>query len=242
MVTKPGYEEVQSSAFSALVKDGTYSGSFDHPQPARLFFQSVMTGVLTELGRALASGLSVIDCGCGNGTWLDYLTGLEGAEHIRSLRGFDLTPEMTEVAAFRLEGKAQSTTIKSGNILDPASYGFPGSCDRYDLVFTYDVVQQLPVKLQFQACETIIEHLAPGGIAVIFDNDSRSNFGRRKKKKKFLTRYFGFKLVPEYYCNAHYPPLEKFGARLEQKYGIRSNIEISPNGVKRALVLRRAPT
>lgn len=232
------YEAVQVDAFSTLVNDGTYSASFTHAAPMRRFFSEVVTAALAELRTHSASGMSVIDCGCGNGAWLDQLTELPGAGRIGALYGFDLTPEMIDVAVERLGSKSLSADLCVGNILDERAYYFGDSQRRFDLAYSYDVVQQLPANSQFAAVEMLLGRLKPGGIAIIFDNDRNSSFGHGMSRKKFFTRYLGMNLVPRYYCNARYPALGKFAERLSTSNKLRVGVELSPGGGKRALIIR----
>lgn len=232
----------QVAAFSNLVRNGTYSEKFQHATPAKAFFQKVMTEVLQKLKTAGKTDLKIMDCGCGNGAWLDYLTELDEGAMIGSIYGFDLTPDMVEVARLKLEGNGLKPrlTLTTGDILDPASYSAGlGSQPGYDLIFTYDVIQQLPRNKQYNACELIISQLAPGGIAVIFDNDADSPFGKKMARKKFITRYFHIPLVPRYYCNAKYPPLKEFADDLAKSDALDVKIEVSENQMKRALILSR---
>jgi hypothetical protein len=57
--------------------------------------------------------------------------------------------------------------------------------------------------------------------------------------RKFLTRYFGLRLVPRYYCNASYPPLERFRRRFADDAALRAEIVVRADGVKRALIVER---
>lgn len=239
MESKAAYEEVQTKAFGSLVRDGVYSKDFDHAPQAQLFFHNVMSGVLLALGQKFPDGLHVMDCGCGNGAWLDYLTDMKEAEVVKSVHGFDLTTEMIEVAIDRLSPKTPSSNMFAANILDGNSYKVFDSGAGFNLLYTYDVIQQLPRKHQFKAIESMLEHLSDGGVAVIFDNDAKSTFGRKMGRKKFLTRYFGLRLVPRYYCNAHYPPMMEFAERLAEDGQFGVSIQVSSNGMKRALVLSR---
>ena len=146
---------------------------------------------------------------------------------------------MVTVATRRLESKAPPENFQSGNILKSDSYRFPNSSGKFDLLYTYDVIQQLPSKLQFTAVETMLDHLSEGGVAVFFDNDARSKYGRVMGRKKFLTRYFGMRLVPRYYCNASYPPLADFAEKLVKERALRVSIEIARTGIKRALIVQK---
>ena len=236
MDPKAAYESTQVGAFAALVEDGTYSENFDHAPRAQEFFNGVMSQVMNEL--ADTRQLRVLDCGCGNGAWLDFLVNTVSPGAGETVFGYDLTPEMVDVARRRLSVSVPPENFQVGNILESESYCFDGSGGLYELIITYDVVQQLPRKLQFEACNSILQHLRPGGTAVIFDNDCKSAFGRRMGRRKFFTRYFGMKLVPQYYCNAHYPPLAKFAEQIAKKTNYTTEVLVSGNGMKRALIIR----
>ena len=147
---------------------------------------------------------------------------------------------MVEVARRKLAGIAEPENFRPGNVLEEASYSAAASDGGFDLLFSYDVVQQLPKREQYRACEIMANHLAPGGLALIFDNDSRSKFGRRMARRKFLTRYCGLSLVPSYYCNAAYPPLDAFRQRMVTE-SWNATIHIRPDQIKRALVVGRGP-
>lgn len=228
--------EEQSRTFDQLVEQGEYGDDFDHAPDAKAFVSAVVTDVLRRRGPTRA--LSVLDCGCGTGAWLSHLASLLSADGISGVRlcGFDLSVKMVDVARRKLSGLAQPQDLRPGNVLDPSSYDLGGA--GYDLIFAYDVIQQLPRREQYGACELMISRLAPNGTALIFDNDRQSPFGRRMGMRKFLTRYCGLKLVPRYYCNAAYPPLERFRQRLSAS-AWDAHISIRPDHVKRALVIQR---
>lgn len=229
----------QRDSFNSLVDSEVYSADFEHSERAKAF----VAGVLDRMAaaRAWTQPISLLDCGCGTGAWLQFIhQTLARAGHDKSrLCGFDLSDRMVAVARQKLGGIADPTDIRTGNALDPQSFAFPGMADGFDVIFTYDVVQQLPRRQQFEACLGIARALAPGGTAIVFDNDSETRFGRRMAFRKFMTRYFGLKLVPRYYCNAAYPPLERFRQKLNATPELRTEIVVSPSGVKRALLIER---
>lgn len=230
--------ERQKASFDSLVDSGVYSAEFDHSAPAKAFVGKV----LQEAVARLAQGpVNVLDCGCGTGAWLDFVRQqlLQTGRATHRLCGFDLSERMIDVAHERLRGSADASDVRQGNVLDPSSYVFAGLEGGFDLIFTYDVVQQLPRARQIEACFVIAAALAPGGIALIFDNDANTRFGRRMAMRKFLTRYFGLKLVPRYYCNAAYPPLDKFRIRIGQKASLKADIVVRADGAKRALIVQR---
>lgn len=232
--------EKQRRSFDSLVEEGVYSDDFEHAPKAKAFVGDVLAAVVPRL--APGRPLRLLDCGCGTGAWLSFLVQTlrdQGVEDVRCC-GFDLSGKMVEVARRKLAGIADPQDLRSGNVLDAASYDFAGLSEGFDLLFCYDVVQQLPKRQQYRVCETMTNHLAPGGLALIFDNDGQSKFGRRMARRKFLTRYCGMKLVPHYYCNAAYPPLEKFRRRLAAE-SWNAAIHVRPDQIKRALVVGRSP-
>ncbi len=226
----------QRCSFDNLVEEGVYSQDFEHAPDAKAFVGAVLAAVAPRLvpGRPL----TLLDCGCGTGAWLAFLAAALREAGFAEIRccGFDLSGKMVEVARHKLAGLAEPQDLHAGNLLEETSYDFAGLTSGVDLLFTYDVVQQLPCRQQYRACEIMANHLAPGGLALIFDNDSHSKFGRRMALRKFLTRYCGLSLVPRYYCNAAYPPLERFRRRLAAA-AWDAAIHVRPDRVKRALVV-----
>lgn len=228
--------ERQRRTFDSLVERGVYRADFGHAPAAKAFVSRVLQEVIPLLPNA---PLSVLDCGCGTGAWLSLLhaeLSLAGIADPR-LCGFDLSSRMVEVAREHLQGLASIDDIRAGDVLERQSYAFEGLPAGFDLIFTYDVVQQLPRSRQAEACETIAAALAPGGMALIFDNDATTRFGRRMALRKFVTRYCGFRLVPRYYCNARYPRLEQIRRRLDGTPGLRARMVVRADGIKRAMVV-----
>src|SRR3546814_4566642 len=109
---------------------------------------------------------------------------------------------MVEVAQEKLRGLAAPGDLRRGDLLEPQSYAFDAAGGGFDLIFTYDVVQQLPRARQAEACHGMAAALAPGGVALIFDHEADSRFGRRLALRKPLTRYCGLRLVTRYYCRS----------------------------------------
>ena len=100
------------------------------------------------------------------------------------------------------------------------------------------MVQQLPRDLQLPACEAVATHLGDGGVALIFDRERNSLFGRVMGGAKFLRRHLKIPLVPAHYTAARYPPLNRFARALEQR-GYRTGIKASSNGRRRAMTVRK---
>ncbi len=228
----------QRRSFDQLVEDGVYSQDFGHAPDAKAFVGAVLAAVMPHL--AAGRPLTLLDCGCGTGAWLAFLAAALREAGFTEIRccGFDLSGKMVEVARRKLAGLAEPQDLHAGNLLEETCYDFAGLTAGVDLLFTYDVIQQLPRRQQYRACEIMANHLAPGGLALIFDNDSHSKFGRRMALRKFLTRYCGLSLVPRYYCNAAYPPLERFRRRLAAA-SWDAAIHVRPDQVKRALVVEK---
>ena len=132
------------------------------------------------------------------------------------LFGFDITEGMVDLARQRLVGYANASQLRQGDLLNSESYIFGRAKSGFDIIFAYDVIQQLPPNLQFEACELMVRNLAPRGVAMVFDHDRHSSYGQTMAFKKFVTNYLRVALVPRYYCNASYPPLAGFAARLAE--------------------------
>ena len=230
--------ERQRASFDELVESGVYSADFEHNLDAKSFVATVIKQVMSG---ARSNPLRILDCGCGTGAWLQFINAelLQAGYVDQQLCGFDLSGRMLDVARAKLRNLAHGVDLRVGNVLEAQSYDFHGIEDGFDLIFTYDVVQQLPRGRQLDACRAIVAALAPDGIALIFDNDSHSQFGRRMAFRKFATRYLGLRLVPRYFCNASYPPLEKFRQRIVSESSCDARIAVRTDGIKRALVIRR---
>lgn len=231
--------ERQRKSFDGLVESGVYGADFDHPPAAKSFVASVLQEVVPR--RPRCAPFAVLDCGCGTGAWLCFLhaeISLAGFTDPQ-LFGFDLSGRMVDIARQKLRGLATPGHLRTGNLLERPSYAFADAPAGFDLIFTYDVVQQLPRACQVEACRLLAAALAPGGLALVFDNDAASRFGRRMALRKFLTRYGGLRLVPRYYCNARYPPLEQIRQELERAPGLRARIVARADGIKRAMIVER---
>jgi hypothetical protein len=90
-----------------------------------------------------------------------------------------------------------------------------------------------------ESCRVVLDSVAGGGVALIFDNDAESPFGRRMALRKFLTRYCGLQLVPDYYCNASYPRLERLRQKLQREGGVSTEVVVRDDALKRGLIAMR---
>jgi SAM-dependent methyltransferase len=233
------YQSLQKDAFGSLVRTGVYDSRFEHAPHVRAFFEDCMRSARSAA--EAAAELRVLDCGCGPGAWLEALDQLGGDGRRPQLYGFDLTPEMVETARARLSGKVPPSHLQQGDILAEASYVFSEDRRPFDILYAFDVVQQLPRKLQFAAVEAMLQRLSASGCAVIFDHDRWSPHGLRMGFRKLVTKYLGIELVPRYYCNARYPALSRFSSRLNASGRYSARIQAAPDGKKRALVVRLRP-
>lgn len=237
-MTTPDYTSTQQDAFGELVKQGVYHRDFAHPVASQEFFTQVLGEILAA--KAPGSTVTVLDCGCGPGAWLELALALAAKtdDVSVSVYGFDITGEMVDVCRSRFAGRVSPTQFREGDILADSSYGFPDGTDKFDLIFAYDVVQQLPRNLQYKACTTMVSNLAPSGSVVVFDHDSQTPFGRKMGFKKFVTQYLRLPMVPRYYCNAKYPPLRRFAARLRRPGHCEAELKRASAGNKCALIVR----
>lgn len=225
----------QQRAFGALVRDGAYDTKFEHGRAARVFFQESLDYVYDQVD--VEHGAKILDCGCGPGAWMDFVSNFVPPEHEVQLFGFDLTPEMVEVARKRLAGRVPKEHLRAGDVLDDSSYTFGEAGRRFDIIYAYDVVQQLPRKKQRDACFAILGRLAPNGFALIFDHERFSKHGYRMGFRKFVTKYLRVPLVPRYYCNASYPALERLASDIMSTGQFIAEVRAGRGTAKRALIV-----
>lgn len=198
--------------YEGLIQSGVFSAASTHSLPDRRMVARILGELLAGRGGA---PLRVLDAGCGPGEWLlaiDELARGLGIADVR-LSGIDVVPGMIELARTRLAGAGRPADVRLGDILDRATYGAPDE-DGWDLIFTFDVVQQLPRDAQFRAVETMVSALRPGGLLAMFDHDRETAYGRKMGLKKWLTRHGPYPFVPRWYIHAAYPRLERFARRL----------------------------
>jgi SAM-dependent methyltransferase len=227
-----------SAAYERLVEAGVFTTEFEHAAVQRELFFRVMSVEVERL--ADRSDAAILEVGCGAGAWIEELSRIASGR-IPSVRwfGFDLTPAMVSVAAQRLSGVVDGVVLAAGDVLDADSYNLrPGG--RYELIYAYDVVQQLPRRDQSEAIETLLWHVAPGGTLVIFDHEAHSVYGVLMDARKRLSR-LGVPLVPSYYLTVRYPRLERIRRFLARRDGIEAQIVTASDRRKRALIVRLTP-
>lgn len=229
------YEHVLTSSYGDLVASGVYSRSWEHSTWAIDFVSDVMSRFLAERATEVVPP-RVLECGCGTGVWLSTAARVLGPSGA-SLAGFDLSPAMTDVARVRLADIDPPVELHVGDVLDDLAYTV-GISDRHDLVFAFDVVQQLPREVQWDAIVVMLRHVEEGGWLVVFDNDAKSRFGREMGFKKWLRRYFNIPLVPRFYIHARYPDLKSLRRQAEQASKGSAEILVAPGLRKRALIVR----
>lgn len=193
------------ATYARLVDEGLYTATFRHSDIDRHFVAGVLRSLIFLPGRQPA----VLDVGCGAGDWLDLVRSLilEDAASKPSLFGFDLTPELVDLARRRLARSVPESHLRSGSLFDTDTYAFGGASPSagFDLVYAYDVIQQIPPREQARAVLTLFDHVRPGGQLVIIDQDADAPAGRRMAIRKAITRYLRIPLVPRYYLVARYP-------------------------------------
>lgn len=223
--------------YEGLIDSGVYRSSTEHGSPDK----AIVREVLEPFFRARPDGaLRVLDSGCGPGEWLEEVHALashrSGKTH---LSGFDITPGMIDLARERLVGRVDPADIKVGDVLMPETYSSDPDA-RFDLVYTFDVVQQLPTSRQWDSVQAMLSVVAPGGSLVIFDHDGRSLYGRKMRTKKVLRRYLHIPLVPAWYVYSVYPPLGKYASRLAKEKGLSVRVVSRDDTPRRALIVDRS--
>lgn len=237
---KTVYTEIQKNNFNKLVDNGIYSSDFKHAKQSIEFVDYVLRNTIKVLNKK--QNLRILDCGCGTGVWLSYLNNSLASSHcFLRLKGFDLSNSMLKIAKANFAGENVSVDVIVGDILNPKTYF---ELDKYqkgfDLIFVYDVIQQLPRNKQLEACLLLSSKLNSDGKVFIFDQDCNTIYGMKMGIKKFLTRYLGFSLVPKYYCNAKYPALNRIMGKVNKQNNLKAKI-IKRNIInKRALIISKS--
>jgi len=196
--------------FDDAILRGEYPLDFVQPESSQRF----VLEILVARTRALGPALRILECGCGNGGWLALLAQVLPDALDHSFYGFDISTEMVTLARTRLRDLVPGARIQVGSVLMDDAYEFDGSDGSFDLIFAYDLVQQIPRSLQASACEAMVQRLSSKGSLIIFDHERFSLHGARMGFKKLVTRITGLPLVPRYFCEARYPSLESLKRRM----------------------------
>jgi SAM-dependent methyltransferase len=241
------YEAERRQAFADEVRRGTYNARQLPGDQARHF---VVTAFVHSMGEAWSSTapLSILECGMGTGAWLEAIAGARPAAPLE-LSGFDLTPEMVELARERLSALASPHVrigfLRTGDITLAAAYAAEGRAANdtlagFDVVFCYDVIQQLPPELRLPAIERMLAATRPGGCALIFDKHKYSWHGMTMAARKWVTAHTPIELVPRFYLEVHYPNLKALARRASADFGCVATLLPDRRRRHFALVLRRA--
>lgn len=229
------FQEAQRSGFEQAIRDGRYDAAFEHGDKAQRFFSARINEWLAA--RAGSDGpLRVLEAGCGTGAWLVHLHRLAGARPL-TLCGFDLTDGMVALARDNVKQRGVPVSLETGDLLQADSYRCAQLNGAFDLIYAYDVVQQLPRPLQWRAVEQMAGQLAVGGTLMVFDHERWSRYGVRMAWRKFLTRWGPIQFVPKFYCNARYPALKAMARRLRSA-GYRVSLERQAGFAKIALLVQ----
>lgn len=223
-----------AAVFDEAIRRGHCPPDYAHAPEARRF----VLDVLLPRARGTAGPPRILECGCGNGGWLELLARSLPEVRDVGLYGFDVSVEMVALARARLDGIVPGERLRVGDALDRAAYDFDRPGRGFDLIFAYDVIQQLPRARQAEACELMADRLAPRGTLVVFDQERFSPYGAVMALKKAITRVTWIPLVPRYYCAARYPPLWSLARRMRARGGV-TEISRHPQGSKRALIVSR---
>lgn len=140
------------SAIDSLVERGIYNEQFTHSPFAQSFVREILCKLINNNTRR------VLECGCGTGFWLRYISTMY--PHL-DLYGFDLNMKILIIAE-RVLKENKKIFLKEGDILSEASFVF-SDIKEFDIIFCYDVIQQLSEKDYFIAIRNILSHLSAGG-------------------------------------------------------------------------------
>jgi SAM-dependent methyltransferase len=235
LAPEPGsYQSVLRESYASLAAD-TYGATFEHEDWAATFFRSVIGWLPMDPTK---DPLRILECGVGSGYWLSLLGSAPITRSVE-LRGFDLSHDMVAQARTRLGRKQVPADVWVGDVLDDRAYEYEGGAE-HDLLFAYDVIQQLPSGLQATALTTMLRHVAPGGWLVVFDHDAASSYGRTMGARKWLRRHFGVPLVPRHYLYTTYPSIRRLRAELVRSDAAGIGILTEPQDRHSALVVQRS--
>jgi len=212
-------------AIESLIEKGIYSVNFNQPKWAQSFFLKVIDCFIDNNTK------NVLECGIGTGFWIKLL--FSRYPYLK-FYGFDLSDKMIELAKKNLNFFSQ-ILIKKGNILDTESFCFD-DVSIFDIIFCYDVIQQLSSEDYLKAIYQMLSHASKNGLVIIFDNEKFSFYSFKMTFKKMITKFLKIPLVPLEFCNVRYPSLNYLKKEIE-KNGYECQLLVAPNRIKRALII-----
>jgi SAM-dependent methyltransferase len=237
------YLDDQRLAFREQVARGVYSASHYARGANREFFLRV---VRTALGARWSSTeeLRILECGVGDGRWLDAIRA-DRQTGISEVSGFDVTEEMTAVAAGRFPAAPDSPVrpgfFRVGDITSLDAYrpaSETGEGQWYDLVFCYDVIQQLPESMRVPAIELMLKATKREGATVIFDKQRLSRHGITMAIRKWLTAHRIRACVPQFYLLARYPNMSRVARLIRRTWGRSARLIADDRREHFALILQ----
>lgn len=242
-VEKFDYIIKQREVFAAEAEKGTYGFSHFHSSKSRRFFLQILEHSLAGLWKTKET-MRVLECGVGDGAWLETIM-QERIWAPNEIAGFDLTPELVEISRerFRRMPKSQNSVVflKTGDITDDNAYYLSqkSTAKKFNLVFCYDVIQQLPDALRLIAVQRMVNWMADNGCAIVFDKHRWTIANLKMGIKKFITKFTGVKLVPKFYLQAHYPNMKQLAQLAEKKLNCRTLLIPDEKNKHFALILKK---
>jgi arsenite methyltransferase len=148
-----------TSTGQALASDGWLDAHFE-------MCRSEYEAMLESVG--IQPGWSVLDAGCGPGSYFPKLAGLVGGGG--TIHGIDLAPENLETAGQRVAewNLACPVHLQQGSILD-----LPFADDQFDAVWCANTAQYLTDDELAQALREFRRVVKPGGLVAMKDYDCR---------------------------------------------------------------------
>ena len=237
------YLDDQLRAFTRQVGKGTYSAARPCEGASRDFFLEVLATAVGQRWNA-AVELRMLECGVGDGVWLDAIRE-QRKQSFTWASGFDVTPEMVLAARQRFHSLTNSRFqigfLRVGDITKLDAFSPPketnGRGGRYDLVYCYDVVQQLPETLRLSAIENMLAVTRQDGIVVILDKHRFSAHGIRMAVRKWITANTRWKRVPDFYLLARYPSMTRLARQFRERWGCRTSLTADARREHFALVI-----
>lgn len=165
-------------------------------------FRKIFNGSIIEILNSMEKkgGISILDVGCGHGTWFGFISKLDFSGKIKYV-GIDFSKKRIETA------KKKFKKNKNAKFIAADYMGYGGS-RKYDLIFFIEVFQYVDRKDFpgfFKKAKGMLEK---DGYAVVIDKDKYS----AHSLKVFLGNVF--KRLPYYFEHVHYPSfsyLERLG-------------------------------